>query len=218
MPLKLVILDCDGVMFDSFESNVAYYNAILAQMGEPPMSAEAARLSHIYSTPQQIDYLFSNDPDKARLAKQIASNMDYTPFLDRLVPEPDLHDILGRLKERYLLAMATNRGTSLPYVLKRFGLENTFDVVSSIVHVANPKPAPDMLQYCLEALNVQPREAVYVGDMANDLAAAEAAGVPFILCGNNIEHPVRIQRLAELPAFLASDGWRRALRPGQSAG
>lgn len=218
MPLKLVILDCDGVMFDSFESNVAYYNAILAKMGEPPMRPEAARLCHIYSTPQQIDSLFPDDPRKARRAKQIASEMDYTPFLDRLVPEPGLHDTLARLKERYLLAMATNRGTSLPYVLKRFRLEDTFAVVSSIVHVANPKPAPDMLQYCLEAVRVQPREAVYVGDMANDLAAAKAAGVLFILCGNNIEYPVRIQRLADLPNLLASDGWKQALNADRNAG
>ena len=31
--LELVMLDCDGVLFDSFRSNVAYYDAVLDEMG-----------------------------------------------------------------------------------------------------------------------------------------------------------------------------------------
>jgi HAD superfamily hydrolase (TIGR01509 family) len=207
--LRLVILDCDGVMFDSYRSNVAYYNAVLERMGQPVMSPEAERFCHIYSTPQQFEYLFPDDPDKAREARRIASEIDYTPFLEYLDPEPGLHRILAELKTRYLLAMATNRGTSMPHVLKHFGLEQTFAVVSTILQVANPKPAPDMLVRCLQVTGVSGKEAVYVGDMENDRIAAEAAGISFILCGNNTDHSVRIQRLAELPALLASGsfGW-----------
>ena len=204
MTLKLVILDCDGVMFDSYRSNVAYYSAVLEKIGAPAMSPEAERFCHIYSTPQQFEYLFPNDPEKVHEARRIASEMDYTPFLDYLVPEAGLHRILAELKARYLLAMATNRGTSMPYVLKRFGMVETFAVVSTIVQVANPKPAPDLLAFCLQATGVSPGEAVYVGDMENDRIAAEAAGIAFILCGNNTDHPVRIQRLAELPGLLSS--------------
>ncbi|MEW6440594.1 MAG: HAD-IA family hydrolase [bacterium] len=202
VPLKLVILDCDGVLFDSLQSNISYYNAVLVEMGEPPMDPEAQRLCHIYSTPQQFAHIFRGDPDKERTAVRIAAEMDYTPFLDDLAPEPGLHETLARLKARYLLAMATNRGSSLPYVLRRFGLEETFAVVSSIARVERPKPAPDLLLYCLRATGVSPADSVYVGDMEQDRVAAEAAGVPFILCGNNIRHPVRIRRLGELPALL----------------
>jgi len=41
-----------------------------------------------------------------------------------------------------------------------------------------------------------------VGDMENDRIAAEAAGIPFILMGNSISHPLQIHRLEELPGFL----------------
>ena len=52
--LALVILDCDGVLFDSFRSNVVYYNTMLEKMGEPPLNTEAERLSHVLSTPHQL--------------------------------------------------------------------------------------------------------------------------------------------------------------------
>ena len=50
--LEFVIFDADGVLFDSTESNTAYYNAIFARVGEPPMSPleeKAGRLLHLPS-------------------------------------------------------------------------------------------------------------------------------------------------------------------------
>ena len=38
--IELVMFDADGVLFDSTESNVAYYNWIFAQVGEPPLDPD----------------------------------------------------------------------------------------------------------------------------------------------------------------------------------
>jgi HAD superfamily hydrolase (TIGR01509 family) len=200
--LKLVILDCDGVMFDSLRSNVAYYNSALERMGEPPIDEEATRLCHVYSTPQFFAHLFASEPEKAREAERIAYAMDYRPFLEFMDPEPDLYGVLDTLKERYGLALATNRGKSMQPLLERFALADYFEVVSTILKVPHPKPAPDLLLYCLERTGVPPGEAVYVGDMENDRIASEKSGIPFVLKGDNIQHPLRIEALADLPRFL----------------
>jgi phosphoglycolate phosphatase len=200
--LKLVMLDCDGVLFDSIRSNVAYYDAILERMGGPPLDEEAKRLCHVYSTPQLFAHLYADDPEKAKEAERIAYSIDYLPFLEYMDPEPGLYDVLARVKASYKVALATNRGKSIPPLLERFELKGVFDVVSTILEVPRPKPAPDMLLYCLEKTGLAPDEAVYVGDMENDRIAAEAAGIPFILMGNSIPHPLRIHRLEELPGFL----------------
>jgi HAD superfamily hydrolase (TIGR01509 family) len=200
--LKLVILDCDGVLFDSFRSNVAYYNAILEEMGELPLDGEAAGLCHVYSTPQLFAHLYSDNPRKAREAERIAYSIDYRPFLEYMDPEPGLYEVLKALKASYQVALATNRGRSIPALLERFGLEEAFDLVSTILEVPRPKPAPDLLLYCLQKTGIAPEQAVYVGDMENDRIAAEAAGIPFILMGNSIAHPLRIHRLDELPGLL----------------
>jgi len=200
--LELVILDCDGVLFDSFRSNVAYYDAILAKMGEAPLNDEAKQLCHVYSTPQLFAHLYPDEPERASEATRIAYSIDYRPFLEYMDPEPGLYEVLGQLKASYQVALATNRGKSIPALLERFELEGTFDVVSTILDVPRPKPAPDLLLFCLEKTGLGPDQAVYVGDMENDRIAAEAAGIPFILVGNSISHPLQIHRLDELPGLL----------------
>ena len=201
--LKLVILDCDGVMFDSFRSNVTFYNSILEKMGEPRLNHASERLCHVYSTPQLFAHLFSVSRDKYHLAMKISREIDYIPFLEYMDPEPGLYDVLNGLKLRYRLALATNRGRSADPLLKRFGLDKSFETVSTILDVEHPKPEPDLLLYCLKETGLDPLEAVYVGDMENDLLAAEAAGIPFILKGITLSHPLRIQHLIELPDFLS---------------
>lgn len=200
--LKLVMLDCDGVLFDSIRSNVAYYNSILDRMGGPPLDEEARNLCHVYSTPQLFAHLYADDPEREKEAVRIAYSIDYLPFLEYMDPEPGLYEVLTQLKASYKVALATNRGKSVPPLLERFELEGVFDVVSTILDVPRPKPAPDMLLHCLEVTGLAPDESVYVGDMENDRIAAEAAGVPFILKGNGIPHPLRIRHLEELPGFL----------------
>ncbi len=200
--LRLVILDCDGVLFDSFRSNVAYYNAVLEEVGGPPLDEETERLCHVYSTPQLFEHLYPDDPERAREAERIAYRIDYRPFLEYMDPAPGLHEVLRTLKASYRIALATNRGKSIPSLLERFELEGVFDVVSTILEVPRPKPAPDMLLHCLEKTGLAPEESVYVGDMENDRIAAEAAGIPFILVGNRVPHPWSIRRLEELPVFL----------------
>ena len=37
---EAVIFDCDGVMFDTTEANMAYYNHILKHFGKPSMTPE----------------------------------------------------------------------------------------------------------------------------------------------------------------------------------
>ena len=209
--LRLVILDCDGVLFDSFRSNVAYYNSVLRGMGEPAMDEERERLSYVLSTPQLFERLFSADPAKQALALRIASEMDYAPFLDYMDPEPGMYSVLEALRNRYRIAMATNRGKSVAPLLRGFRLEHTFEAVSSILEVKHPKPAPDLLLHCLETTGVSPHEAVYVGDMEIDLVAAESAGIPFVLKGLGFRHCLQIRSLLDLPAFLAgkkSAHWR----------
>jgi len=163
--LKLVILDCDGVLFDSFRSNVAFYNTILEQMGLGKMSPGEETLCHVLSTPQLLQHLFPVDSEQYRRAMKIAGQIDYLPFLEYMDPEPGLFQVLETLAARYRLALATNRGKSAAPLLKRFGLQQTFETVSTIQKVANPKPAPDMLLYCLEKTGVSPDDSVYVGDM-----------------------------------------------------
>jgi len=200
----LVILDCDGVMFDSYDANVAFYDAILAALDLPPLDETGRDHAHSLATPQILEWLFASDPARLEEATRVAKEIDYRPFLPKLRPVPELFETLGWLRSRYHTAMATNRGGTIPMLVEHFSLDEWFDVVVGIHDVPRPKPAPDMLLHCLERLGVEPSAALYVGDSPTDLEAAEAAGIPFVAVGESIAHPRRIPELRELRALLAA--------------
>ena len=64
MMLELVIFDADGVLFDSTESNTSYYNAIFAQMGEPPMNPEEEKAGVFMAAPQVFELRARSDAAK----------------------------------------------------------------------------------------------------------------------------------------------------------
>ena len=202
MTKQLVILDCDGVLFDSSDANVAFYNAILERMGRPPLDAEGEVLAHWMGSPHLIAKLFAGDDAGHREARTLARELDYTPFLHLMQPVPELAETLRWIRERSrFTALATNRGSTVPQLLEHFGLDVHFDLVVGTHHVARPKPAPDMLLHCLEHFALDPADAVYVGDSPTDREAAHAAGIDFIAVGT-LAHERRIATFAELRAHL----------------
>lgn len=66
--IKAVIYDCDGVMFDSFEANLAFYQRIMEMMGRPPLSrdnGEQMRILHTYAN-REVLSIFSRHPATGR--------------------------------------------------------------------------------------------------------------------------------------------------------
>jgi HAD superfamily hydrolase (TIGR01549 family) len=204
------MLDCDGVLFDSWAANVGFYDAILRELGLPLLDAAGRELAHRLSSAQLLEHFFAADPATHRRATEIARGMDYAPFLPLMRPVRELRATLARLRARSRTAMVTNRGATIPDVLAHFDLGSFFDTVVGVHDAERPKPAPDMLEVCLARLGVLPEHAVYVGDSPGDLAAARDAGVAFVGIGRDVECECRIAELAELPALLGGDAVERS--------
>jgi len=200
--VSLVIFDCDGVLFDSWRANIAYYNAVLQELGHPPLDQEWSRRAHFMASSQLFDILFASDIEQARRAREIARTVDYAPFYELMEPAPGLSLLLDDLKGRYRLAMASNRGKTVAEIMRRFGLDAFLDLAVGVLDVARPKPFPDMIEKCLGHFGIPAAEAVYVGDAESDLAAARAAGVRFLAVGEHDWAPERIPHLGQLPQRL----------------
>jgi HAD superfamily hydrolase (TIGR01509 family) len=200
--LSLIIFDCDGVLFDSAPANVAYYNAVLERLGRPPLSEDWAHRAHFLSSYQLYEAMFGAGSALDEAAREVSREIDYGPFFKLMRPMPDLEPALLALKQRYRLAMATNRGGTVRGVISEFALERFFDLAVGANDVARPKPHPDMLQRCLEHFRVPPHAAVYVGDSETDHQAALAAGVHFVAYGPVAPAQHRVRRLAELAPLL----------------
>lgn len=92
---------------------------------------------------------------------------------------PDAHELLERLAGSYRLGMVTNGASDFQrHKLEATGLRRHFDVVVVAGDVACGKPNPEPFLAALDALEVQPSEAVMIGnDLSRDIAGAQGVGI-----------------------------------------
>jgi len=178
VPLKVIIYDCDGVLFDSKKANEAFYNHILDHFGMPPLVPHQLEFVHVSTAQEAVDFLFQSNPqrDEAQAYRQV---MDYQPYVPLLSLEPHVREVLAYLQPRYRTAIATNRGLSMPLVMKDHCLSGFFGPTVTSMDVTNPKPHPECLWKILSHFAVAPEEALYIGDAEIDRLVSERAGVPF---------------------------------------
>ncbi len=175
---EVIIYDCDGVLIDSRESNQAFYNHILERFGLAPLTKAQLEVVHVSTAQGAIDFLFQGHPAREE-AQAYQRTINNDPFLPLIRLEPHIREVLIRLRSRYRTAIATNRGKSLPLVLRNLGLDSLFDLTISANDVSHPKPHPECLLKILTHFRVEPDAALYIGDSQVDQEVAAAAGVPF---------------------------------------
>ncbi len=200
--IKIVAFDCDGVMFDTKESNTAYYNQILDHFGRPAMTAEQFAYCHSHTADQAIAKLFDGE-ESFRAAQSYRKSMSYLPFLKYMEIEPYLKPLIETLRPRYKTAVATNRSDTMDHVISEHGLEGYFDLVVCASDVDHPKPHPDQLIKILKHFGIEPRDSLYVGDSELDEIAAKAAGVAFVAYKNrSLSADFHIQSLKQIAEIL----------------
>jgi len=201
--ISALIFDCDGVMFDSRQANVNYYNKLLAHYGLPPLTEDQIPFVHMNTADESVRHILQGTPHLEE-AQGYRAQMDYAPFIKDMVMEPGLKELLRYLKPRLGLAVATNRSNTIRDVLASNGLTGYFDIVISSLDVQTPKPDPESLVKILDFFHLAPEQALYVGDSIIDYKTARASGVPFIAYRNkdldadhHIDFLLDIIRLAE---------------------
>ena len=197
-----LVLDCDGVLFDSKTANTAYYNYIRHAVHLPPMSEEEASYSHMASTEEALDHMIPGmlREDAARVRERTRYRDLFMPMMQ---PAPHMVDFLRNAHERGLpLALCTNRSDSVYDVLEHFTIRQFFSPVMTITHV-QPKPSPEGLRLIAKAWNTDAASIAFLGDSLVDQQAAAAAGVPFWSYDNlELSADVHIADFAELDKFV----------------
>jgi len=198
-----IIFDCDGVLFESRQANLAYYNRILEEFSYPPVLPEQeqrAQLCHTASSSQVLAVLL--EPADLQSALEFSATIDYRQFIPFMEPEPYLHQMLKQVGNRFPLAIATNRGTSVEAILTHFGLREYFSAVVTCRDVERPKPAPDMLLLAAERLGFLPENCLFVGDSVLDKQAALAAKVRFAGYGGAVSGELSLQSHLQLVDYF----------------
>lgn len=183
-PLKLVIFDCDGVMFDSKNANRVYYNHMLEKFGHPPMDTEELEYVHMHHVMDSVSHIFRNHPEDLEAAHAFRKGLDYTPYLKHMLMEPDLPEFLDFLKPICKTAISTNRTSTMGPVLQMFSLANRFDKVVTAFDVTHPKPHPEALHQILAHFQCSVAESIYIGDSQVDREHTAAVNMRLIAFKN----------------------------------
>ena len=183
-PISLIAFDCDGVLFDTARMNRLYYNAILNHLGMPDMAPKQFEFIHMHTVKESLIFLFGRN-ERLKKAEAFRQTMSYDPFLKEMEMEPYLIPLLEKLRPKFKTAIATNRTDTMDRVLEEFKIKKYFDLVICAKDVPRPKPYPDPLLKVLDHFQIEPEQALYVGDSKLDKDAAKAAGIPFIAYGDS---------------------------------
>ncbi|MBX6422230.1 HAD family hydrolase [Thermosulfurimonas sp. F29] len=201
---KLLVFDCDGVLFDSREANRAYYEDICRALGRGPLSEEELHYVHMHTAEESVKYLFRNHPEKLPAALEYHRNLPYEKFLRFMRMEPGLKEFLEWARPRFRLAISTNRTTTMGRLLEIYGLKEYFDLVMTALRSPKPKPHPEALTVILNHFRVTPSEALYIGDSEVDLRLCRAVGVPLVAYRNpSLSADYHVKSYRELRTLLS---------------
>jgi phosphoglycolate phosphatase len=202
-PLRVIIFDCDGVMFDSRQANINFYNHLLGRFDLPPMDKKEIDYVHMATGRDSVKYIFRKTPHFEE-ADAYRLQMDYAPFIKNMVIAPGLKDLLLKLRSDYLLAVATNRSNTIDDVLGQNELNGSFDMVVSSLDVKHPKPHPESVFKILSFFDLSAAEAIYIGDSSVDYETARASDVCFVAYGNDqLDAPFKVNSMVALGQVIA---------------
>jgi phosphoglycolate phosphatase-like HAD superfamily hydrolase len=181
-PLRGLVFDCDGVLFQPKETNSAY-DMYLRYATQPPMPGEEAAGQPASLLEEALEHAIPNDVrDEAKRVRDMTRYRD--SFVYMMQPARHMVVFLQTMRKMGVrLALCTNRGDSVHDVLKHFDITKYFSPVVTIPHV-QPKPSPQGLLEVARVWDASPRSIVFLGDSLVDQQAAAAAYMPFWSYGN----------------------------------
>lgn len=204
--IKAVIFDIDGVLIDSFEANLKFFQDLMVKAGyKPPTRKEYATLFHLsmFDVIKTLTKLSSDEKTQEIWEMGKSRAVEYPHHL--LVVTKGVEKTLGTLSKNYVLGIVTNRVKEgiyeIPALLK---LKKYFSATIAYQDTKNHKPHPEPLLLICERLNVDPKMAVYIGDAEIDIAAGKDAGMKTILFSKTIagSPDLSTQNFQEIPSLV----------------
>lgn len=188
LPVKVVMIDLDGTLLNTADDLALAANLMLRELDLPEKSPDTIQ-SYIGKgierlVKRALTGQLDGEPDASLLnqalpiyKKHYAENIHVNTK-----PYPGAVNGVENMRQAgFKLACITNKSEAftLP-LLRATGLFNQFEIVLSGDSLPRRKPDPMPLTHICSHFNVQPNEALLIGDSLNDAVAARAAGCHII--------------------------------------
>jgi phosphoglycolate phosphatase-like HAD superfamily hydrolase len=180
MKYKLIIFDCDGVMFDTKWVNRLYYNDMLAHFNLPEMNEAQFEYSHSHSAADAIRHLCEPHNISDREVLDYLKKINYSNYIKHMTLNPELKPLIDKIRPPCRTAVATNRSDTMPKVVEMFELSPYFDRIMTALDVKKPKPDPEMIFDIIHHFQIMKDRVLYIGDTRVDEQAAMRAEIDFV--------------------------------------
>jgi len=180
---RLLVFDLDGTLVDSKVDLANAVNVALESFDLPPL-------------PHPVIYSYVGDGASALILRALPpGKADLLPgvlgrflayyrrhLLDNTRAYPGVAGALREWAGTYRMAVLTNKGVAMTReILSGLSLDCRFFDVRGGDSFGTKKPDPEGLLHILREAQVEPREAIMIGDSRNDVLAGKAAGA--VTCG-----------------------------------
>lgn len=220
-PLSAVLFDLDGTLLDTVADIALALNRAMAEYGcKPPAEDDVRRMIGRGAAilVERATAAHSGAIDEVTQAALVERFFHYYGELEEL-NEDRARPYTGAAESLHILhdaglrtAVVTNKQHRFASaLLNRLGLSAWVDAVVGGDTCARRKPDPQPLLFACESLRVSPSESLMVGDSANDVEAAHAAGIPVVCVSygynegrdpRTLDCGALLDSLTELPALL----------------
>jgi len=176
--IKGVIFDLDGTLADTLPLCVQAFRQSIEPLTSTPLTD-----AEIIATfgPSEEGTIMALAPDFYQ--KGVIDYLHLYETMHHMCPEPfpEISQLLYDVKERGIhIAMVTGKGPhSTRISLEKFGLSDVFELIET-GSPHGPRKQQGIQQVLDHWPELQKDEVIYVGDMAGDVTASRAAGVPVV--------------------------------------
>lgn len=180
MKYKCIVFDMDGTILDTLEDLTDATNYALRMHGYPEHTIDEVRFFVGNGLAKLVRRAVPADCTDDECANVLQTLKSYYSVhsADKTKPYDGILELLKTLKEQgYQTAVVSNKVDAAVQDLCKVYYPGLFDVAVGERENVARKPAADMVQIALNALNVQEKDAVYIGDSDVDVATAKNAGL-----------------------------------------
>jgi phosphoglycolate phosphatase len=210
--VRVLIFDLDGTLIDSKLDLANSINAMLAHMGRAPLAHETIYSLVGMGAPVLVRRALGEGATDAEANEGLGFFLSYyrTHMLDNTVTYPGVREALEALGH-HRMAVLTNKPVRFSEkILEGLGIASYFRYVYGGNSFETKKPDPEGMHAILRAFEIEPRQAMLVGDSDVDVrtarnAGAWACGVSYGLGLESMRaHPpdLMLDNLAELPVYV----------------